>query len=226
MPAPRPPTVPASAVVTPVRRPVAAACRALTAAAATTGVTLSLTAGAPLHALSHFTVQSGILLALAFTASAYRSWSARPPLPAAVSGAALLYALITAAVHHLLPAPTPWSGPAALLLHTTLPIAAALDWLLLTTPGRLHLRHAAPWLLYPLTYLALSLACAAHLSPDHVPPYLDPTAHGYLPALSNALLLGLAGYALALLLIALDHTRPNPLRRRAKTGFRLQPPVG
>ncbi|MEV6183757.1 integral membrane regulator, partial [Streptomyces sp. NPDC052015] len=42
----------------------------------------------------------------------------------------------------------------------------------------------------------------------------------------NALLLGLAFYALAVLLVTLDRVRPNPLRRRAKNGFRLQPPVG
>ena len=34
--------------------------------------------------------------------------------------------------------------------------------------------------------------------------------HGYKSVLGNALLLGLAFYALAILLVALDHARPNP----------------
>jgi len=50
--------------------------------------------------------------------------------------------------------------------------------------------------------------------------------HGYKNVLGNALLLGLSFYALAILLIALDHARPNPIRHRGKTGFRLKPPVG
>ena len=38
---------------------------------------------------------------------------------------------------------------------------------------------------------------------------------GLLSVLGNALLLGLSIYALAVLLVALDHTRPNPVRHRA-----------
>ncbi|MFJ4617470.1 Pr6Pr family membrane protein [Streptomyces sp. NPDC088812] len=239
-----PSSVPASAVVAPVRRPVAAALRLLIAATAAAGVALALLLGSPLRVLSHFAVQSSILLALVTALSAHRAWTARRPLSPAWTGAALLYVTITALVYHLLladtappfsvtattAAPTRWHALTSHLLHTLIPAAAVLDWLLLTPAGRLRLRQAAPWLLYPAAYLAFSLIRAELITPGtpgrHLYPFLDTAAHGYRHALANALLLGLSFYALALLLVALDHARPNPMRLRSKTGFRLQPPVG
>lgn len=240
-----PSTVPATAVVAPRRRPWAAVCRLLIAAAAAAAVTVELLIGPPAHVLSHFTIQSNIILALVLTISAHRAWTARRPLPAAVTGAAVLYATITALVHHVLldqttppfsitgaPSTHPlWQSVAGQILCTATPAAALLDWLLLTAPDRLHLGQAAPWLLYPLAYLAFSLTRGQLLAPGtadrYLYPFLDVDHHGYKHVLGNALLLGLSFYALALLLIALDHARPNPTRRhRPKTGFRLQPPVG
>jgi len=242
-----PSAVPATAVMAPVRQPLTAAYRLLVALTAAGGVTIELLLGDPARALSHFTVQSGILLALVMALSATRAWSARRPLPSALTGAALLYATITTLVYHLLlankaspfsmtgvltveTAPTGWHALSNQLLHTAVPAAALLDWLLLTPPARLHLRQTAPWLLYPLTYLAFSLTRGELLQPGtparYLYPFLDVGLHGYKNVLGNALLLGLAFYALAILLVALDHTRPNPTRHRTKTGFRLQPPVG
>ncbi|GHD47427.1 Pr6Pr family membrane protein [Streptomyces galbus] len=244
--------VPAAAVVAPVRRPLVGVFRLLIAALAATTVALTLLLGSPVRVLSHFAVQSTILLALVTAASARRAWTARKPLPSALTGAALLYVVITALVDHLLLADTtpPFSvttpGTAStgwhhlltdVLLHTVVPAAAVLDWLLLTAPGTLRLRQAASWLVYPVAYLAFTLARGALDMPGTVAakgeagtryfyPFLDVAAHGYRHVLANALLLGLAFYALALVLVALDHTRPNPTRHRTKTGFRLQPPVG
>lgn len=246
MPALLPSPVPATAVVAPVRRPLTAAYRLLVALVAAAAVTIDLLLGSPTRVLSYFTIQSSILLALVFAVSAKRAWSARRPLPAALTGATLLYVLITGSVYHLLlaDAASPfsmtggatagWQSVANHVLHTAIPIAAVVDWLLLTAPGRLHLRHAAPWLLYPLAYLAFSFARGELVLPGtpgrYLYPFLDVDLHGYKTILGNALLLGLAFYALAVLLVALDHARPNPIRHRAhhrpKTGFRLQPPVG
>ena len=196
-------------------RPLTAALRLLLAGTAAAGVALVLLSGRPLHALSHFSVQSNILLTLVTLASAHRAWSARKPVSPALTGAALLYVTTAALAYHLLPTD---AAPADHLLHTVTPTAALLDWLLLTPPGGLRLRHAATWTLYPAAYLAFSLT-----RPD---PFPALEAHGYKPTLTNTLLLTLAFYALATLLVALDHTRPRPIRPRAKTGFRLQPPVG
>ncbi|MGW0812336.1 Pr6Pr family membrane protein [Streptomyces viridiviolaceus] len=228
-----PSPVPATAVVTPVRRPLAAAFRLLTALLAAAGVSIQLAlADTPTRALSHFTVQSNILLALVLALSARRAWTARRPLPGALTGAALLYVLVAGLVHHLLlsdpagplttpggtDAPTAGQTAASHILHTVTPVAAALDWLLLTTPGRLHLRQAAAWMLYPLAYLGFSLARGELLLPGtadrYLYPFLDVDQHGYKVVLGNALLLGLACYALAVLVVALDHARPRPLLRR------------
>ncbi|PZT68955.1 integral membrane regulator [Streptomyces sp. SW4] len=234
---PAPPTllpspVPATAVVPPVRRPVAAVFRLLTAALALAGVALAFLLGSPIRVASYFTVQASVLLALVLIASARRAWSARHPLPGGLTGAALLYVVVASLVHHLLLAnpASPFSAAGEIaatggwhtvvnhVLHTAVPVAAVLDWLLLTPPARLHLRQAAAWLLYPLAYLAFSLTRGELLLPNstarYLYPFLDVDLHGYRGVLANALLLGLSVYALAVLLVALDHARPNPLRRR------------
>ncbi|MFH0520631.1 Pr6Pr family membrane protein [Streptomyces sp. M41] len=247
--------VPATAVRAPVRRPLAAGYRLLVALIAATAVAVELTLGSPLRTLSLFAVQSNILLALVFLLSARRAWTARRPLPSALTGATLLYAVITGLVYHLLLAkgastfalpgvltgeatePTGWHAITNQVLHTAMPVAVLLDWLLLTAPGRLRLRRAATWMLYPFAYLAFALVRGVFLPTDtparYLYPFLDITQHGYKSVLGNALLIGLAMYALAIVLVALDHVRLNPIRnrvrirrRRAKTGFRLQPPVG
>jgi hypothetical protein len=248
MPAPLPSPVPSRAVVAPVRRPLVAAYRLLVALTAAVGVTLALLLSSPARMLSHFSIQSTILLALVMLFSAGRAWSARRPLPSALTGAVLLYVAITGLVHHALLAneaspflitgslttgtapPTGWHVLTNQIVHTAIPAAAFLDWLLLTPAGRLRLRQAAPWLLYPMAYLAFSMLRGELLPPGtpdrYLYPFLDVGLHGYKIVLANALLLGLAFYALAVLLVALDHTRPDPIRHRTKTGFRLQPPVG
>ncbi|MGW4566198.1 Pr6Pr family membrane protein [Streptomyces sp. NPDC004561] len=226
--------VPATAVVAPAHRPLAAAFRFLTALAAAGGVALEALLSTPAHALSYFSVQANAVLAVTMLLSASRAWRARRPLPSALTGAALLYALISALVYHLLlghttppfsmtgatTVPERWHAQwAALqLLHTVAPAAALLDWLCLTPAGRLHLRQAAGWLLYPLAYLAFCLTRAAFLPASrpsrYLYPFLDVGTHGYRGTLANALLLGLAMYALAVLLVAADHVRPTPIRRR------------
>ncbi len=244
VPGPLSAAVPAAAVGAPVRRRATAVLRLLIAAAAATGVTIDLLHGSPLRVLTCFTVQSGALVTVVFTLAARRAWTARRPLPPALTGAALLYAATAALTYHLLLADTAptfaitdtpadatgWPALANQLLHTAVPLAAALDWLLLTPPNRLRPRHATAWLLYPLAYLALVLTRGALLAPGtpdrYLYPFLDVATHGYQHVLANALLLGLTVYAAAILLVALDHIRPAPLRRPRKTGFRLRPPVG
>ncbi|MGA5409464.1 hypothetical protein ACPCSC_19650 [Streptomyces lavendulocolor] len=62
--------MPAPAVVPPVRRPYAAAFRPLIAAAAVTGTVIDLTLAEPARVLSHFTIQSNLLLAAVLALSA------------------------------------------------------------------------------------------------------------------------------------------------------------
>ncbi|MEU6817348.1 Pr6Pr family membrane protein [Streptomyces sp. NPDC046860] len=230
----QPSYVPVSAVVAPVRRPLVAAFRLLTALLAAGGVALEILLAGPARALSYFSVQSTALLAVVMLVAASRSWRPRRALPASVTGAVLLYVVIGAAVYHVLLAhttppftmtgattpPARWHAQWAALqvLHTLVPLAAVLDWLLLTPASRMHLRQAAAWLLFPLAYLIFTLGRAMFVptsSPArYLYPFLDVTAHGYRHSLANALLIGLAIYASALALIILDHARPTPVRRR------------
>ncbi|MET9546998.1 Pr6Pr family membrane protein [Streptomyces sp. NPDC006627] len=220
--------VPAEAVVPRVRRPVVAALRALIALAAVTGVTIDLVTGSPLRVLSYFTVQSNLLVAVVLGLSARRAWRGHRPLPPWVTGGTLLFIATTGLVYHLVLANGPggfsmtgdaasmagWHSYANQLLHTVTPIGVALDWLLLTRPGGLRPRHAALWLLYPVAYLTFALTRGALMpptSPARYPyPFLDVDAHGYAGVLTNALTLGAAFYALALLTITLDRVRPEP----------------
>ncbi|MFD5080300.1 Pr6Pr family membrane protein [Streptomyces sp. NPDC058371] len=244
IPAPAPFLVPATAVVARARRSTATAFRVLVALAAAAGVAIDLVLGHPIRVLSYFTIQTNVLVAVVFAWSAWRAWTARRPLPPLLTGGVLLYIVITGLIYHLIlanasspfsmtggtDAPTGWEAVANQLLHTVTPIAAVVDWLLLTSPVARPVSQAATWLLYPIAYLIFSVGRSA-LVPAGSParylyPFLDVDRHGHIGVLSNAVLLGLAFYALALLLVTLDHLRPDPVRRRAKTGFRLQPPVG
>ncbi|MEU3366881.1 Pr6Pr family membrane protein [Streptomyces pseudogriseolus] len=228
-----PSVVPARAVVPPVRRPLTAVYRLALAVLATAAVLIEVLLGSPTRVLSYFVIQSTVLLALVTLASARRAWTARHPLPGAVTGAALLYVVVASLVHHIALADAApayamtagsgggaaWLEPGAgHLLHTVLPVAALLDWLVLTPPARMHLRQATTWLLYPLAYLAFTLTRGELLpgstAARYLYPFLDVARHGYRSVLANALLVGLAIYAVAVLLVALDHTRP-------KTRFRL-----
>ncbi|MFF4208567.1 Pr6Pr family membrane protein [Streptomyces sp. NPDC001796] len=236
-----PSIVPAAAVVAPVRRPAAARYRLLVALTAAAAVAMDLALGSPTRVLSYFTIQANVLLALTFTLSAWRARTARHPLPPLITGGTLFYALIASLVYHVLlvhepgpfsmtDRPTIWSALANQVLHTVTPIAALLDWLLLTRPAPLGLQHATRWLLYPLAYLIFTLVRGALLPPTadarYLYPFLDVAHLGYKSTLANALLLGLAFFGLALLLALADHIRRDPTRRRRKTGFRLRPPVG
>ena len=234
IPPPVPSVVPATAVTTPVRRPLAAAFRLLVALVAAAGVAIEMRLGGPLHVLSYFTIQANLLVALVFAASARRAWTARRPLPAALTGGTLLYISITGLVYHLILvdpssgfsmtggiAPlTAWQTVSNQILNTATPIAAVIDWLLLTRPVPFALRHATTWLLYPLAYLAFSLTRGAMLSPGtparYLYPFADVDRHGYVGILGNTAILGVAFYALALVVIALDHVRPDPFRHRSR----------
>ncbi|MEU4268120.1 Pr6Pr family membrane protein [Streptomyces sp. NPDC026092] len=218
--------VPASAVIPTVRRPVAAVFRALIALAAATGVVIECVMGSVPVVLSFFTIWSNIAVAVVFALSARRAWIGRPPLPAVWTGGVLLCISVVGLVFHLVLANgssefnqaaeiaklTGGKAVANQLLHTVTPIGAALDWLLLTLPGALRWRHAAQWLAAPAAYLTFALIRGAVLSPDvptrYTYPFIDVTRYGYAGVTVNALVLGLAFFALGLAIVGLDHVRP------------------
>ncbi|MGX1911164.1 Pr6Pr family membrane protein [Streptomyces phaeochromogenes] len=238
------PVVPADAVIPRVRRPLVAVFRLLVTLTATAGVALALVLGTPSRAMSHFTILSSILVAAVFTVSAWRAWTARRPLPPSVTAGTMLYAVGAGLVQHVILAHGPsalpitgdtgtltgWPALANQLLHTAVPLMAVLDWFLLTRPGPLRLHTAATWLVPPAAYLAFTLARGALLPAStqarYPYPFLDVSRHGYAEVLGNATILGLACYALALLLVALDRIRPVPRRHRPPENRISSPATG
>ncbi|MEV5507661.1 Pr6Pr family membrane protein [Streptomyces orinoci] len=233
--------VPAAAVIPASRRPFAAAFRALVALAALTGIALDTIDSHDLGRLfSYFTIQSNILLAAAFAWSAHRAWAGRPALSPRITGGVLLYICITGLVFHFVLSNdssgfsmssqrTPLESAASQLLHTVTPLAAALDWLLLTAPGGFLLRHAWQWLAYPLFYFPFALLRGALLAPGtdgrYPYPFLDVDLHGYAGVLGNAVVFGLAFYVLALALVLLDRIRPRPALSRNRISPTVSGPL-
>ncbi|MGW6463984.1 Pr6Pr family membrane protein [Streptomyces rubiginosohelvolus] len=219
------------------RRPWATALRTLACAAAVAGPAIAVASGYTPPPLIHFTVLANLLVAVAFGWSAVRSWRGAPPLPPYLQGGVLLLAAITALMHHLVlvnypetPAPgAGWSLAATLLLHTVTPLAVAADWLLLTAPRTLRLAHIPLWLTAPAAYLGLVLTRGALLSPGsptrYPYPFLDVDTYGYTGTLTQALALGLLFTALASLITAVDHIRPNVAGWIQHRGNRISPPA-
>ncbi|MFI1410920.1 Pr6Pr family membrane protein [Streptomyces sp. NPDC020707] len=238
------PVVPAYAVVPRVRRPVVAVFRLVIALAAAAGVALDLLLGAPLRVLSYATILSSVLVAGVFTVSAWRAWKAHHPLRPSLTACTLLYAVGTGLLYHLILADdatafsmtsdaatlTGWHAATNQLLHTVIPVAVALDWLLLTRPRALRLHSAAAWMILPVAYLAYTLTRGLLLPPGtparYRYPFLDVSRHGFVEVLGNVTILGLACYALAVLLVALDHIRPGPRRHRAPENRISSPATG
>lgn len=236
---------PAGPASTGGRRPLTAVFRALVAVAAVTGLAINIAlAPDPLRVFTYFTIQSNVLLAVVFVLAALHAWTGRRPLPPLVTGGTLLFISITGIVYHAVLAnsssafsmsgangfatSSPWWDVANHLVHTVTPLAALLDWLLLTRPGGLRPRHAALWLLYPLAYLAFALTRGALLSPDaearYPYPFLDVDLHGYLGVLGNAAIFGVAFCALALLIVGIDRIRPDPWGAQKDPGNRISSP--
>ncbi|MET9955204.1 Pr6Pr family membrane protein [Streptomyces sp. NPDC006339] len=210
---------------------VTAVLRGLIALAAVTGIAIECAEGDPLVVFSFFTIWSNTGVAVVLGLGAVRARRRQPPLPALWTGGVLLCITVVGLVFHLvldnrasdfnqaaeIARLTGARAVANQLLHTVTPIGVLLDWLLLTRPGALRPRHAAQWLAAPAAYLAFALTRGALVSPDtparYTYPFLDVPAHGYLGVLTNALVLGLAFYALGLLLVTLDRFRPAAGRR-------------
>lgn len=223
-------------------RRTAAVLRALVCAAAVCALAIELvTAGAPLELLSRITFPANLFVAAVFGWSAYRSWTGTGPASPRLTGGALLVVAITGLAYHLVFADTlaghsstpdtPVTGARAAagrLLHTFLPAAVALDWLLLTPSRTLRLRFLPQWLLCALAYLGFVLARGPLLPrgprPRYPYPFLDIDTYGYTEVLVHSLALALLLVVLAVLVIALDHIRPRPRTGAAPARNRISPP--
>lgn len=174
-----------------------------------TGVIINSQISGFLPSLVPFTIQSNLLLAIY---AGYAAWTTlfgkSEPAPA-FAGAVTLYISITGLVYNLLLARVPILSSGSIsniMLHFLAPIMAVLDWLLLTTHGRLRWRHALFWLSYILGYLIFCLIRGPFVTSGSRYPYffVNVDRIGYGGVALNTLIYGGAFWLLGMLLIFLD----------------------
>ncbi|MEU7870679.1 Pr6Pr family membrane protein [Dactylosporangium sp. NPDC049140] len=179
--------------------------RALTALCAVAGIVALLVWNhGDFGAFVYFTVQSAVIIAAVSAVALFRA------LPAWVRGAATLYSCITGIVYHTLLAnpSSPFyqedSGAHTLhnlLLHSAVPILAAVTWLVLERE-RVRWWYAAVWLGYPLAYLVFALVRGAFVH-EYPYPFIDVNKLGGVGVTETSLGFTVAFFLLGLALIGL-----------------------
>lgn len=139
----------------------------------------------PFNFFGYFTIQSNVIAAVAFLASAYFIFrkSAQPEWVIYLRALATILMVIVGIVYNTLLAGegldgafnVPWSND---ILHIVIPIYAALDWLLFGDRPKLPFARLWVMLIYPILWLVVVLIRGA--TDGWVPyPFLSP-ANGYL----------------------------------------------
>lgn len=213
-----------------------AVVRLVTAIAAVTGLYLAFFYG--LHArvpdiltriityLSYFTILTNAIIALAMAVPAVAPGSRagrfleHPPVRAAIAG----YIIVVAAVYHVMLAPV-WTPEglnlaAQIILHTIVPVAFVLDWLVFTRRGKTSWRTALYALALPLLYGAWILGYGAWTG-FYPYPFLDVADLGHVRVIANMTVLTLLFICVELAVVAIDKLlaprRRDSARARART---------
>ncbi|MFD6133996.1 Pr6Pr family membrane protein [Isoptericola sp. NPDC060257] len=164
----------------------------------------------------YFTNLTSFLAVAVFGWAAVTTLLRREPPPVGAKGLVTLAAAITGLVAWLVLAPEDPDAPAVFLgltdgqvEHRALPIAVALDFLLLDPHRRARLRDAGQWMLFPVLYFG-AILLRGQLSPGSEYPYgfIDLDALGWGGLGLNLVLYGGAFYALGLLVVAVDRVLP------------------
>lgn len=121
------------------------------------------TAARTLNFFSYFTILTNVLVALVMTLPVVAGGTAVGRFAASnsVRAAVTMFAVVVGVVYHLLLAAT-WQPTGLQLwvdqgLHTVMPMAMLIDWLILTPRTRLGWREPLRWLLFPVVYGAWTL---------------------------------------------------------------------
>lgn len=165
--------------------------------------------GSTIVFFSYFTILTNILVALAFTAPALwpdsrpGRWTASEGVRAAVA----MYIAVVGVIYHVLLAAT-WNPQGLLFyvnqaLHTVIPIAFVLDWLLFVPKGRLRWIDPVKWLVYPLLY-GIWTVIHGQLIGWYPYWFIDISALGWGPAAVNFTALLVFFLVLGLIVAALD----------------------
>lgn len=164
----------------------------------------------------YFTNLTSFLAVAVFGWAAVTTLLRREPPPVWAKGLVTLAAAITGLVAWLVLAPEDPGAPAVFLgltdgqvEHRALPLAVALDFLLLDPHRRARLRDAGLWMLFPVLYFG-AILLRGQLSPGSEYPYgfIDLDALGWGGLGLNLVLYGGAFYVLGLLIVAVDRVLP------------------
>ncbi|WP_374946393.1 Pr6Pr family membrane protein [Agreia sp.] len=183
----------------------------------------------PWEYFSYFTVETSLMNIVVFVAGGILAL--RLPRDTAlfttVRMATLTYAIVTAGVYNLLLRNVPYEGFQGLgwpneIIHVWIPLVIVLDWLI--SPGRpaLAWRRLRVVPIYPVAWLAYSLARGAVSGGIYPYPFLDPATAGwgsviaYIVALS-VVLVGLGAVAIAYS----RRVGPEALQSRSSAGVSL-----
>jgi hypothetical protein len=155
---------------------------------------------------SFFTILTNLLVTFGycFPLLLPESRSGRWFAGASARGATLVYIVVVGAVYNLLLRqlyhPVGWAKVADVLVHDAAPIFYIIFWVAFAAKSGLRWMDAAHWLLYPLAYLAYTLARGAivHFYPY---PFVDVMALGYLRVLVNAAGLTVLFWVLGLIVV-------------------------
>jgi len=108
----------------------------------------------------------------------------------------IIYALLLSGLEASLQTTTPWVN---IVLHYIMPAVVLIDWLVFPPTQRLSFRVSLLWLIYPLAYLAYSLARGAFVQ-WYPYPFINPIVNGWPNVIGASLAIGLGVVVLAWLL--------------------------
>jgi hypothetical protein len=175
------------------------------------GLVASFTAHGQKDQLVYFTNQSNIFLGVVAAWVAWRLWNEEEAHPALLTSA-VLFICITGLVYNVVLAPTaaPQHGLGAfstVVQHRVTPLMGLGGWLVFHRHGGLTWKHAAIWLVYPLSYFAFAIVRGLIVTSGGLRypyPFLDVVKHGYAGVLENAVMYALIFWIMGLILVSVD----------------------
>lgn len=167
----------------------------------------------------YFTIQSNVLVALvlvglgAFGRSPQVSGNTvvqglRGATTLYITMTGVIFATLLADLDGLPLAATPWGST---VLHSVVPVAALVDWLVDPPRVAITRRTVLLWLVYPLAYTVGALVRGG-LDGWYPYPFLDASARGYAPVLATIVFLGAGVFAAGWLLGVLARRRSRLTR--------------
>lgn len=170
--------------------------------------------------ISYFTIETNLLLAVAFSflllapQSAPGIFFSKGTTQTALTVYIFIVGLIYNTILRFLWAPTGLQWVVDELLHSVIPILAIIYWVLYTPKNELRWKNCFAWLIYPIVYIGFVLVRGAN-SGFYPYPFIDTRKLGLNKVFANAL-----GIAVLFLLTALAFVFIAALIRRNKPARR------